>query len=337
MSSPTTMKAVYQPDPKSTKLVLNNTPLPAPHHPEDCLIRVYTASPCLGELHWEENFPHLFNNDRERIPCTEAAGVIVTVPEGTTQFQPGDEVLFRLEPSMTGNLREYTIGRLSQLAHKPKNVSWVVAGATSLSSLTAWQGVFDRGVLDPKGIFGDEDARKQNAKLSVLITGASGVVGSWAVQLAALAGAGEVVAYAGGSSAEHVRSLGATEVLDYKAINLRDWFKSHELVDAILDCVGGSTLESCWYAVKDGGVLLSVAGNPGGCKPEGMEKTLKAAEWFLVEPKGSQLELIARLLGEGRCSTQVDSEVELEDFQAAFDKVEERKARGKVVIKVVKL
>lgn len=330
------MKAVYQPDPTSTKLVLNNTPLPTPQQPEDCLIRVYTACPCLGELHWEKNFPHLFNADRERIPCTEAAGVIVTVPEGTTQFQPGDEVFFRLEPPMTGNLREYTIARLSQLAHKPKNVSWVNAGATPLSSLTAWQGVFDRGVLDPKAIFGDEGAKKANSKLRVLITGASGVVGSWAVQLASLAGAGEVIAYAGGSSAEHVRGLGATQVLDYKVVDLREWVKDHEPVDAIFDCVGGSTLESCWYAVKDGGVLLSVSGNPVECKPEGIEKTLKTAEWFLVEPKGSQLELIARLLGEGRCSTMVDSEVELEEFQAAFDKVEERKARGKVVIKVAK-
>lgn len=237
---------------------------------------------------------------------------------------------------MTGNLREYSIARLSQLAHKPKNVDWVVAGATPLSSLTAWQGIFDRGVLDPKGIFGDAEAKKRNSKLNVLITGASGVVGSWAVQLAALAGAGDVVAYAGGSSAEYVRGLGATEVLDYKTVSLQEWVKNREPVDAVLDCVGGSTLESCWYAVKDGGVLLSVAGNPVACKPGGMEKTLKTAEWFLVEPKGSQLALIARLLEEGKCSTLVDSAVELEDFQAAFDKVEERKARGKVVIKVAK-
>lgn len=258
----------------------------------------------------------------------------MTVPEGTTAFQPGDEVFFRLEPAMTGNLREYTIARLSQLAHKPKSVDWVVAGATPLSALTAWQGIFDRGLLDPEGLFGDEDARKRNAKIRVLITGAGGVVGSWAVQLAALAGAMEVVAYAGGSSVEYVRALGATEVVDYQTVPLKEWATQREPLDAILDCVGGSTLEACWYAVKDRGVLLSVVGNPMQCKPVEQVKTLHIAEWFLVEPKGSQLESVAKLLAEERCSAKVDSAVDFENFQVAFDKVEERKARGKVVIKV---
>lgn len=340
------MKVVHQPDPKSVNLVLEDGPLPKPVHPEDCLVRIYTASPCVGELHWEEWFPALFNPNRERVPCTEAAGVIVQAPRqqntGTPNqriFKEGDEVFWRLQPEMTGNLREYSIARASQLAHKPKNLNWVAAGATPLSALTAWQGVFDQSVLDPDGIFGDSAAREKNSKIRVLITGASGVVGSWAVQLAALAGAGAVVAYAGGASAEHLKELGATEVVDYKKTSLQEWVAqdpAQREVDAIMDCVGGATLSSCWYAVKDGGVLLSVATDPMQDRPASMTKNLATAKWFLVEPKGSQLDLVAKLIEQGKCVTKVDSAVELEDFQTAFDSVEQKTAKGKVVIKVAK-
>ncbi|EJP68031.1 alcohol dehydrogenase zinc-binding domain-containing protein [Beauveria bassiana ARSEF 2860] len=348
---PSTMKVVHQPDPKSVHLVLDDGPLPTLSHPEDCLIRIYTASPCLGELHWEENFPSLFEPGRERVPCTEAAGVIVQAPPPSSSsvatcnqrpFKPGDHVFFRVEPSMTGNLRQYSVARTSQLAHKPSNLGWVEAGATPLSALTAWQGIFDQSALDPRGLFGDVGARRANASLRVLVTGASGVVGGWAVQLAALAGAGAVVAYAGGrSSAEHVRGLGATEVIDYKEQSLTEWVAQDpegRAVDAILDCVGGVTLGSCWHAVKDGGFLLSVASDPAQVKPEDVgEKKLSASKWFLVEPKGSQLAQIATLMEQGKCVTKVDSAVDFEDFQTAFDKVEQKTAKGKVVIKVSQL
>lgn len=344
-SLPPTMKVVHQPDPLSVNLVLEDGPLPKLTHSDDCLIRIYTASPCLGELHWEEWFPALFEPGRERVPTTEAAGVVVQAPpqEGVAdadKFKAGDEVFFRLQPGMAGNLREYSIARVSHLAHKPKNVDWVTAGATPLSALTAWQGVFDQSVLDPEGLFGNVHAREKNSKLRVLITGASGVVGGWAVQLAALAGAGGVVAYASGQSADYVKSLGASEVVDYKKTTLAEWAAEdpeNKLVDAVLDCVGGQTLASCWHAVKEGGVLLSVAEDPNDKKPESVQKTMAVAKWFLVEAKGSQLERIAKLMGEGKCVTKVDSAVEFQDFNTAFQKVEQKKATGKVVIKVAKL
>ncbi|KGQ07865.1 Reticulon-4-interacting protein 1 [Beauveria bassiana D1-5] len=318
------MKVVHQPDPKSVHLVLDDGPLPTLSHPEDCLIRIYTASPCLGELHWEENFPSLFEPGRERVPCTEAAGVIVQAPTPASSsvatcnqrpFKPDDHVFFRVEPSMTGNLRQYSVARTSQLAHKPSNLGWVEAGATPLSALTAWQGIFDQSALDPRGLFGDVGARRANASLRVLVTGASGVVGGWAVQLAALAGAGAVVA-------------------------LTEWVARDpegRAVDAILDCVGGVTLGSCWHAVKDGGFLLSVASDPAQVKPEDVGKKLSASKWFLVEPKGSQLAQIATLMEQGKCVTKVDSAVDFDDFQTAFDKVEQKTAKGKVVIKVSQL
>lgn len=335
------MKVVHQPDPNSIRLVLEEAPLPAISRPDECLVRVHTTTPCPGELHWEVWFPSLFAPGRERVPCTEAAGVIEKIAESdegrASNFKVGDEVFFRVEPSQTGHLRQYTLARLSQIAHKAKNVGWVEAGAMPLSSLTAWQGVFQHGVLDDKAIFGDEAARKKNGKLRLLITGASGVVGGLAVQFASLAGAGHIVAVAGGNASEHVKNLGATELVDYKKQSVSEWVainSSEREVDAVFDCVGGSTLSACWSAVREGGVLLSITGDPQQAKPESVTKKLAEAKWFLVEPNGSQLEVISKLQGEGKCATKVDSVVDLANFQEAFDKVENKTANGKVVIKV---
>jgi NADPH:quinone reductase-like Zn-dependent oxidoreductase len=336
------MQVVHQPDPNSTTLVLENGPLPQPSDPEDCIIKVHTATPCLNELHWEIWFPALFAPGRERVPCTEGAGVIAQLPSGESAksygFSIGDEVMFRINPSQTGNLREYTLVRLSQLAHKPKNMTWVEAGATPLSSLTAWQGLFQHGLLDSAAIQGDAAARKKNSGIKVLITGASGVVGSFAVRFAALAGAAQVVAVASGSTAEYVKGLGATEVVDYKKQTVSEWVAQDPAareVDFALDCVGGATLASCWSAVKNGGVLLSVTGDPTAEKPESCDKTLREAKWYLVEPNGKHLQAISKLVEEGKCTTKIDSAVDLVDHQKAFDKVESKQAKGKVVIKVI--
>jgi NADPH:quinone reductase-like Zn-dependent oxidoreductase len=308
------MKVVHQPDPNSTQLILQDAPLPNISRPDECLVRVHTTTPCPNELRWEIWFPSIFAPGRERVPCTEAAGVVAKIADSdeghASRFKVGDEVFFRIEPSQTGNLRQYTLARLSQMAHKSKNVGWVEAGATPLSSLTAWQGVFQHGILDEKAVFGDSAAQKKNSNLKVLITGASGVVGSWAVQFAALAGAGQIIAVAGGDTSEYVRKLGATEVIDYKKQSISDWAAINQLereVDAAFDCVGGSTLSSCWSAVKEGGVLLSITGDPQQLKPESITKKLAEAKWFLVEPNGSQLEAISKLQGEGKCVAKVDS------------------------------
>ncbi|KAL6885668.1 alcohol dehydrogenase [Trichoderma evansii] len=319
------MKVVHQPDPKSTQLVVEDVPLPTLSRSDEFLIHVHAIMPCLNELRWEIWFPSLFAPGRERVPCTEAAGVIAKVADSeearASQFKVGDEVFFRLEPSQTGNFRQYTLARLSQLAHKSKNIGWIEAGATPLSSLTAWQGIFQHGILDGKAVFGDIESRNKNSNLKVLITGASGVVGSWAIH---------------GDTADYVRKLGATEVIDCKKQNISDWAANQleREVDAAFDCVGGATLSSCWSAVKEGGILLSVTGDPQQEKPESTTKTLAEAKWFLVEPNGRQLDKISNLQGEGKCVAKVDGVVNFANFQEAFNKVENKKANGKVVITI---
>lgn len=321
---------------------MEEAPLPKPSHPEDCLIQVHTTSPCVGELHWQVWFPSIVPADSPRVPGTEAAGVVVHIPDGdaaqASSFKVGDRVFFRVEPDQTGHLRQYSLARLSQMAHVPSTMGWIEAGSTALSSLTAWQGVFQHGILDSRAIFGDAAARKNNERLSVLITGASGVVGGWAVHLAALAGAGRIVALCDSSNIAYVEELGATEAVDYKKESVAEWVAKDQAtreVDAVFDCVGGKTLGTCWSAVREGGVLLSVTGDPEQEKPGSSTKSLATAKWILVEPNGRHLQSISDLIAKGgKCVTKVDSVLDFADFQQAFDKVEARKANGKVVIKV---
>lgn len=332
---PTTIRAIYQIDPKRTTLELRRTPLPKPAGPDDHLIKIKATAPCLGELGWEVNYPSLFPPNRERVPGTEAAGIVATSPD-SSPFKPGDEVYFRLHARFPGCLREYTIVHTEELALKPKSLDWIEATATPLSTLTAWQGVFTQGNLNKHGIRGDAEARAYNSKLRVLITGAGGSVGTWAVQFAAAAGAGSVVAQCSGANIEAAKKAGATEIIDYKKQSIDEWAKedpSRE-VDLILDCLGGQTLASCWSAVKENGVLLSVVGGPDELKPESVTKKLAKSTWFLMDCKGEDLKEIADFIDARGLKPQIDSVVEFDEFQAAYDKVEQKKAKGKVVIKV---
>lgn len=284
-------------------------------------------------------FPQLFDPKRERIPGTECAGVVVSVPENSSSdFKVGDEVYFRLAVGRTGTMREYTFAKPAEMARKPKSLSWTDAAATPLSSLTAWQGLFNHAGLDKRAITeGNADAIAANKKLRVLITGASGGVGTWGVQFAAAAGAGTVAGLCSTSQVDTVRALGATEVIDYTKQSLSEWVASDPAArefDIVIDNVGGATLTACWDAVKDGGVLLTIVGNPDASKPEGCSKTLAKAAWYLVEPSGADLASIAQLVDAGKCRPTVDSVYEFEDFAKAFDKVENGKPKGKVVIKI---
>ncbi|PHH85167.1 hypothetical protein CDD83_800 [Cordyceps sp. RAO-2017] len=128
--APQMIRTVIQPDPNSTALALTLAPLPRPA-PEDAdahLIQVKATSPCLNELTWEVNFPDLFPPDRERVPCTECAGVVVRAPAGgASGFKPGDEVYFRLNAWQRGCLSEYTLAPTFELALKPKACSSTAA------------------------------------------------------------------------------------------------------------------------------------------------------------------------------------------------------------------
>jgi len=335
---PTTMKTLLQPSRQSDEVILTTAPVPTPSHPQDVLVRVHATCPCAGELLWAKNFPESAPEDKVLVPCQDLSGTVVKAPaDGSFNFAPGDRVYCRIEFSRAGAARDYTLARASELAKIPSNLNWVDAAAVPLSALTAWQALFVQGTLDAAGIKGDAAARERNGAIRVLITGAGGGIGTWAVQLAALAGAKGVVAVCGGDKADAVRKLGATEVVDYRQTSVEEWAvadPSARECQLVVDMVGGKTLTGCWTAVSQGGTIISVNTPPDMAKPAKLEKKVSQSLFFIVEPLGSNLAQIGELIEAGKLRPTVDSVWEFGDFKKAFARVESGHAKGKIVIKV---
>jgi NADPH:quinone reductase-like Zn-dependent oxidoreductase len=295
----------------------------------DHLIHVKTTALCAGELEWPITFPEAIfteNPDKVVIPGYDLAGTVITSPPNSP-FHPGDEIYARTLPSRPGNCREYTIARSEEMAHKPRNLSWVDAATVPLSAITAWQVLFEHA-----GLKGLEDPHAKGKR--VLVTAAAGGVGIWLIQLASIAGM-EVVAQIGSSENEElVRGLGASKTVNYRTTSLKEWVDKEGPADIVADSVGGKTLEESWYCVKEGGALISIKEPPEGRKPEGLEKKDVKALFFIMKPKGQDLEQISKLLDAGKCTTVVDSVYPLEECEKAFQKLNGGHARGKIVIKV---
>jgi len=335
-SLPKTIRAVYQADRTSKRLVMVETPMPKPSHPSDILIKVKATCPCLRELDWVTEHPHLFPVDREPVPGQDVAGTVVTAPDDSG-FKPGDRVFGRIEVARSGGCREYTIVAKEEMAILPEGLGWTEGVATPLSALTAWQALFYQGTLNKEAIYGDAKAKTANAAQRVFIAGAGTSVGSWAVQFAALAGAGAVIALCSTSSAERIKNLGATEIVDYKKEAADHWVRqdAQREADLVFDCAGGEGLAHLWNVVKDGGVLVGICDDVYGAKPEGNKKSLQKGGFFIVKSLGSQLAEIAKLVEAGKARPLVDdTKFGFDQFAEAFDLVESRRARGKVVINV---
>jgi NADPH:quinone reductase-like Zn-dependent oxidoreductase len=195
----------------------------------------------------------------------------------------------------------------------PAGLDMANAGATPLVALTAWQALFDQGKL----------AKGQ----TVLIHGGAGGVGHMAVQLAKWKGA-KVIATASADNRDFVKSLGADEVIDYKAVKFEDVVKD---VDMVLDTVGGDTTNRSAAVLKRGGVLVTIAGEPN---PKTFADRGARATDMLVEPNAGQLAQIATLMEAGSLKTHVGLKLPLKDASEAHRRSEAGISRGKIVLLV---
>lgn len=335
ISLPASMRVVHQPDPQSTNLIMTEGPIPSLQSPSDILIKVATTSPCLGELHWVANMPGFFPADKEPVPGQDVAGTVIQAAKDSG-FTPGDEVFGRITAIYPGGCREYAVVKKEETALKPSGLSWEEAAATPLSALTAWQALFIQGTLDKAAVFGDKEAKARNGQKKVFIAGAGTSVGTWAVQFAALAGAGRTVALCSGARADWITEMGATDVVDYTKTDVDAWVGEAQdrEVDLVVDCVGGASMKSLWSVIKDGGTFLSICAPPESVKPAQNTKKMEKTAWFVVESLGDQLSEIAQLVVAGKAKPIIDSAVSFDQFQDAFNKVESRKTKGKVIIRV---
>ncbi|GLA53895.1 hypothetical protein AnigIFM63604_011199 [Aspergillus niger] len=320
-------------------LTLTTSPLPTPDTTKgEHLIRVHACSPCSGELLWPKNFPP--PNSRALVPCPDMAGTVISAPLDSP-YQPGDEVYARTNYVRPANARDYTIAVTDELARKPKTLSWVEAAAVPVSAQTAWQILFVHAGVVPTTTPDGSDVSFEAAKEAwagkrILVTAASGGVGIWVVQLARLLGI-EVVGTCGSEeNAALVKSLGASEVLNYRTTDFRSWgaeLDGRRKVDIVVDCIGRQALQDAWWTVKEDGTVLSIYAPPGNTRPRGCQVNANDV-FFIMAPSSRQLEAITRLIEDGKCRPLVDSVWPLEQFLSAFSRLDEGHTRGKIVFNI---
>jgi len=291
-------------------LVYEEAPQPRPGKNE-VLVRVHAAGVIRTELSWVPTWTTQDGGPRPFpvIPGHEFSGEIVALGAEARDVSVGDMMYGLNDWYQQGASAEYCVARVADIARKPSSVDHVHATASPISALTAWQGLVERGSLV--------------AGQRVLIHGASGSVGNFAVQLAHRRGA-HVTGTASAANIDFVRGLGADQVIDYRAERFEDVVRD---VDVVFDTVGGDTLERSWGVLKPGGKLITVAAS--------VERTSDAREreaFFIVRPDREQLNEIGRLIDAGQLRPVVDRVFPLAEARQAY---QHKPVRGKVVLCVV--
>ena len=243
----------------------------------------------------------------------EIAGTVESVGPSTSSgdFAPGDEVYGYLG-THTGGYAEYVAAPASEFVRKPKQIDFDIAASVPVAALTAWQGIFDHGKL--------------TSGQRILITGASGAVGSMAVQLAKNKGAC-VIGTGSGRNDQFVLNLGADEFIDYKKAKFEEQVSG---VDVVFDTVGGDTQERAFQTLKRGGVLVSTVNPPSAEKAKEFGVTFAMV---VMMPKPDQLAEINRLVESGKLKARVATVLPLAEAKKALRLSSSGHADGKIILR----
>ena len=280
----------------------------------EVLVQVYGSGVSPLEITWSTSTGEL-----RPLPATlgyELSGIVTAVGDGVEDLSVGEAIYGMPDFKKGGTQAEYVVANAVDLTTKPTSISHVEAAAVPLSALSAWQGLFEQAHLA--------------AGQTVLIHGAAGGVGLFAVQLAHWAGA-KVIATASKHNHAFLAELGADELIDYTTTRFEDVV--HE-VDVVLDTVSGDTLERSINIVKRGGVIASLANSPS------QEQQTKAAElgvrvgWFLVHTSREQLIRLGELIDGGHLKAQVEKVFPLSQGVQAYEEGLKGHNRGKLVLQV---
>jgi NADPH:quinone reductase-like Zn-dependent oxidoreductase len=320
-----TMKAVIQ-DKYGTSEVLSvgEVAVPEPGD-QEVLIKVHAAGLDRGTEHLMTGKPYAMRiatglrRPKNPISGRDVAGTVVKVGSAVTRFAAGDEV-YGVAP---GSFAEYAVGPESKLAHKPTNLTFSQAAVVPISAGTALQALRDAG--------------KVRAGQEVLIIGASGGVGSYAVQLAKVLGA-QVTGVASAAKADFVRSLGADHVLDYNRDDFADGTRHYDL---ILDIGGGSSLRRLRHALEPRGTVVFVGSeNTGnitgmGRQLRGMMMSLFVRQRLvplMAKERASNLDVLTEHIQAGQLTPSIAESYPLAQAKDAMRLLEAGMVRGKVVI-----
>lgn len=290
----------------------------------DVLVRVHAAG--INPVDWKIRDGGMREHLHYTLPLIlgwDVSGVVDAVGPGVhkgSRFGVGDEVFARTDIARDGAYAEYLAVRATELSRKPASLDHIQAAAVPLAALTAWQAL----VSAPAPYMSAELRKGQ----TVLVHGASGGVGSFAVQIAKLRGA-HVIATTSAGNMDVVRDLGADEVIDYTSVRFEDVVHA---VDAVFDTVGGDTQDRSWTVLAPGGVLVSIVKPPA----EDMARKYGVRAGFLfLQPLASQLDEIARAIDAGQIRPIVSEVLPLSDARKGQELSEGGHVRGKIVLRVL--
>jgi NADPH:quinone reductase-like Zn-dependent oxidoreductase len=247
----------------------------------------------------------------------DVAGQVEAVGKNVAQFKPGDEVF----GSCRGAFAEYACAPEAALVMKPGNVAFEQAASAPVAAFSALQGLRDAGKTQPGQ--------------KVLINGAAGGVGTFAVQIAESFGA-HVTGVCSTRNLEMVRSIGADRVIDYSG---EDFTQSARRFDVILDCVGNRSLSECRRVLVPNGIHVPVGGPGDQLFISLVSKIVlslfvsqKLVVFFLAKPNKADLTVICELMATGKVTPVIDKRCKLSEVPEALAYLEQGHARGKVVI-----
>jgi NADPH:quinone reductase-like Zn-dependent oxidoreductase len=326
------MNAIVYCDYGVRNLKLEQIEKPAPAD-DQVLVRVHAASINPYDWHFVEGTPYVMRaiagvglrKPKDIRLGVDFAGTVEAVGKNVTEFKPGDEVF----GGRGGAFAQYVCPRATRaVALKPANVSFEDAAAVNIAGITALQAIRDKGKLQP----GEK----------VLINGASGGVGTFAVQIAKTMGA-DVTGVCSTRNIDLVKSLGADHVIDYTK---EDFTKSAEHYDVMLDNVGNRTLSECKSVLTPKGKYVLIGG--GGANEQGFLGGLGKALWAMVFSKfvnqqmgmmmadanHNDLTILADMMQSGKLKPVIDRTYKLNEVPQAIAYVEEGHARGKVIITI---
>jgi NADPH:quinone reductase-like Zn-dependent oxidoreductase len=299
---------------------------PAPTD-DEVLIRIRAAAVNPYDWHFMRGEPYAvrivaggLRKPKDTRLGADVAGEIEAVGRNIKQFKPGDGVF----GSCKGAFAEYACASESKLVMKPDNVTFEQAASVPIAAFTALQGLRDKGKIQPGQ--------------KVLINGAAGGVGTFAVQIAKSFGA-EVTGVCSTRNVEMVRSIGADPAIDYTQ---EDFTKSARRYDVILDCVGNHSFSECRRVLNPRGIYVGAGGTSDNWMIGPLTRAIQALvlSWFvsqkqvmvLAKPSKDDLAIMGELMATGKVTPVIDKRYSLREVPDAIRYLEAGHARGKVVI-----
>ena len=295
------------------KMIFETVPRPLPAAGE-VLVKVHAA----GVGPWDASIRAGKSALPQPLPLTlgsDLAGEVATLGSGVSDIAVGDQVFGVTNTQFLGAYAEYALASAAMLAKKPSSLSYIEAASVPVVAVTAWQGLFDYARLE--------------AGQMVVIHGAAGNVGAFAVQLARRARLRSVVT-ASTKDIDYVRGLGADKVVDYHTQRFEDQVRD---ADAVLDLVGGETQTRSFQILRRGGKLISTVSKPDQDRAKQHGVT---AAFFLVDVTTDRLRKIAALIDRGELKTRIGAILPLADAREAHMILDGQRAQpqGKIILSV---